>query len=385
MASTANYGWIKPDVGASDDIWGGQLNADLDGIDATVKGIDTAVSGKLNLTGGTVTGPAAFTAGISLGSSVSSGVNLSKGLAIYSTTFGFSVNAPGTMAMIAAGVQVATLNSNGFNNTAIGATTPSTGAFTNLAASGTVSGAGFTSLLAPYALTASVPVASSSLPLINGTAAAGTGATFARADHVHPTDTSRAAASDLAGYLPLAGGTLTGPLNGTAATFSGNLTAPYGYFTSGYLAVKTASSGNTAIDLAKSGSGQTNVINGYSGSTSATALRWQMALGDTAAESGGSAGSNFALSRFGDTGAYIDTPFSINRASGAATFGGSGASAFSIANPSGDADVSQLSGRQRQRHLWAEGRGESLADAVGDRRAGKREQRWLRFWPLPLQ
>ena len=36
---TANYGWIKPDIGASDDTWGGKLNTDLDGIDSTVKSV----------------------------------------------------------------------------------------------------------------------------------------------------------------------------------------------------------------------------------------------------------------------------------------------------------------------------------------------------------
>jgi hypothetical protein len=44
----------------------------------------------------------------------------------------------------------------------------------------------WTSTLAPYALTSSVPVASTTLPLIEGTAAVGTGTTWARADHVHP-------------------------------------------------------------------------------------------------------------------------------------------------------------------------------------------------------
>jgi hypothetical protein len=52
--TTTNYGWIKPTVGDSDDAWGGYLNGDLDGIDTTVKALDTA---KLNLTGGVVTGP----------------------------------------------------------------------------------------------------------------------------------------------------------------------------------------------------------------------------------------------------------------------------------------------------------------------------------------
>ena len=38
--ATANYGWTKPDVGASDDTWGGKINVDLDGIDSVVKGIE---------------------------------------------------------------------------------------------------------------------------------------------------------------------------------------------------------------------------------------------------------------------------------------------------------------------------------------------------------
>ena len=38
--TTANYGWTKPNVGNSDDAWGGMLNADLDSIDAIVHGID---------------------------------------------------------------------------------------------------------------------------------------------------------------------------------------------------------------------------------------------------------------------------------------------------------------------------------------------------------
>ena len=87
---TANYGWVKPTVGASVDAWGGYINADLDGIDSTVHGIQT-----------------------------------------------------------------------------------------------------------------SIPAASSTTPAMDGTAAIGTGTTWARADHVHASDTSR---------LPLSGGTLTGAL-----------------------------------------------------------------------------------------------------------------------------------------------------------------------------
>ena len=39
-ATTANYGWTKPTVGQSVDQWGGYINADLDGIDSVVHGID---------------------------------------------------------------------------------------------------------------------------------------------------------------------------------------------------------------------------------------------------------------------------------------------------------------------------------------------------------
>jgi hypothetical protein len=86
----------------------------------------------------------------------------------------------------------------------------------------------WTATLAPYALTANVPVASSTTPLMNGTAAVGTGTTWARADHVHPVDTSRYAASNPSGYqtaaqvtaaIPVA--STTAPLiNGTAAAGS---------------------------------------------------------------------------------------------------------------------------------------------------------------------
>jgi hypothetical protein len=86
----------------------------------------------------------------------------------------------------------------------------------------------WTATLAPYALTSAVPVASSTTPLMDGTAAIGTGTTWARADHVHPSDTSRYAASNPSGYqtaaqvsavVPVA--SATAPLmNGTAAAGS---------------------------------------------------------------------------------------------------------------------------------------------------------------------
>lgn len=49
-------------------------------------------------------------------------------------------------------------------------------------------------------------------PIVDGTAAVGTSVKYAREDHVHPTDTSRAAVSDLNNYLPLSGGEMTGDI-----------------------------------------------------------------------------------------------------------------------------------------------------------------------------
>ena len=83
----------------------------------------------------------------------------------------------------------------------------------------------WTATLAPYALTTSIPAASTAFPVMDGTAAVGVGTTWARADHVHPVDTSRYAASNPSGYqtaaqvtaaLPVASST-TPAMDGTAA------------------------------------------------------------------------------------------------------------------------------------------------------------------------
>ena len=77
--------------------------------------------------------------------------------------------------------------------------------------------------IAPLAPAASVPIGSAATPLMNGTAAPGSAGAWARGDHIHPVDTSRAAATALANYLLLTGGTLTGPLaiNGTVTIGAG--------------------------------------------------------------------------------------------------------------------------------------------------------------------
>jgi hypothetical protein len=78
-----------------------------------------------------------------------------------------------------------------------------------------------------YAPASSVPGPSTTIPVMNGTGAAGSAATYSRGDHVHPTDTS---------VLPLSGGTLTGPL-----ILAANPTVANGAATKGY--VDSAASG----------------------------------------------------------------------------------------------------------------------------------------------
>ena len=62
-----------------------------------------------------------------------------------------------------------------------------------------------------FVSTMSAPPASNTLPLMDGAAAIGLGLAWARSDHVHPSDTTRALAVP-GGYLALSGGTMVGPL-----------------------------------------------------------------------------------------------------------------------------------------------------------------------------
>lgn len=75
----------------------------------------------------------------------------------------------------------------------------------------------WTATLQPYALSTAIPAPSSSTPAADGTAVAGTALTWARADHVHPTDVSRYAASNPSGFQTAAQVTAAVPVASSTA------------------------------------------------------------------------------------------------------------------------------------------------------------------------
>ena len=101
------------------------------------------------------------------------------------------------------------------------------------------------------------------------------------------------------GYLPLTGGTLTGPLTINATPLT--LNAPAGQW--------------SAVTMSRQ-AGQGAQIAAYTG----VAQRWGVVVADNAPEVGANAGSNFDIISCNDAGTYLDTPVSINRATGVVNF-----------------------------------------------------------------
>ena len=66
-SGTLNYQWMKPGVASSPDVWGNDLNWDLDQIDSTMWSVSAAQSGYLPLTGGTLSGSVTATALVATG------------------------------------------------------------------------------------------------------------------------------------------------------------------------------------------------------------------------------------------------------------------------------------------------------------------------------
>ena len=118
------------------------------------------------------------------------------------TDANFTVAEKTKLGGVAEGAQVNVIESIAVNGTAQAITSKGVDIAVPTAVSDLTNDTGFIT-------SADVPVASDTTPQMDGTAAAGIGTTWARADHVHPTDTSRA---------PLASPALTGiPTAPTAA------------------------------------------------------------------------------------------------------------------------------------------------------------------------
>lgn len=131
-------------------------------------------------------------------------------------------------------------------------------------------------------------------------------------------------------FLKLSGGTMTGSLHlkpGTPPAAdeavpksyvdaaitagTGNYVLKTGDTMTGDLNI-VASYASVILKKSAAGAGYANQLVGYTGGNA----RWNLQVGDSTAESGSDLGSDFAIHRYNDAGAYIDTPFTIARATG---------------------------------------------------------------------
>jgi hypothetical protein len=204
--------------------------------------------------------------------------------------------------------------------------------------------------------------ASSATPLIDGTAAVGTATTFARGNHVHPTDTTRAplASPTFTGSVVIPGGTIDNATVGATTATTGRFTtitstqatgtAPFTVASTTNVTNLNASSlngatfaapgtiggttpaaitgttivGSTSVQSGTNSAAGTTIVNGQAGAArllriqTASTNRWALQA-DTTAEGGSNAGSNFALTAYDDSGTLLWTPISIVRSTGLIT------------------------------------------------------------------
>lgn len=176
--STPNYALKKPNVNSDNDVWGDHLNQDMDTLDSVIHGIDTRAQ---------VTSFNTRTGAVTLG-------------AADITSLGFATTTTNDASYVNVG-----------GDTMTGPLALSGNAVSGLQA------------VPLQQLNAAVPQPGTVTPGMDSVGAPGTSTLYARQDHIHPTDTSRYAASNpsgyqtaaqvttaLAPYAPLASPALTG-------------------------------------------------------------------------------------------------------------------------------------------------------------------------------
>ena len=179
-------------------------------------------------------------------------------------------------------------------------------------------------------------IPSDSAPKMDGVAAPGIDNTYSRFDHVHPSDTSRAAANN-----PSITGSISLTSTGTVGV-SGTLGDVFFGVRGGSFVVNTTgdASGTDIINVTKAGQlgvtspGHASLVMNAAGGTFASELvgkkgglnRWAVRIGaGGTAETGGNVSSDFMISRFSDDGATeLGVPLVITRSNGCVGVTGGG-------------------------------------------------------------
>jgi hypothetical protein len=229
----------------------------------------------------------------------------------------------------------------------------------------------------------SIPPPSGAMPLMDATpGVVGVSPSYTREDHVHPTDTSRYAASNPLGYQTAAQVTAAMPVVATVApVMDGAATigasgkwadgahihpsdtsrvAKAGDTMTGALSINIA--GNNSVLTLTRPAGFGADLYGQTGAS----VRWLMRLGDTTAETGANAGSNFVLYRASDAGALIDSPLSINRATALVTV----AYNLSANNVTGGNITANFNGYKPGGGAWADSSDIRIKNVQGEYKRG---------------
>jgi hypothetical protein len=128
------------------------------------------------------------------------------------------------------------------------------------------------------------------------------------------------------------------PIAGSATSLTSSIPLPLTVAQGGTGATTAAAALTTLGAVAKAGDTMTGTLhlqsnlvlrkattadsNNIYGNSTGDQTRWVLSLGDSGAESGGNAGTDFNLHRFTDAGGYVGAVLSFSRATGDATIGG---------------------------------------------------------------